>query len=49
MTTPAEAEISLGVNATVEAGYSAIGKASGQSNYTVTLTWKQETEEAKKE
>jgi len=46
---PAEAEISFGVNAAVEAGYSAIAKASRESNYTVTLTWKQETEEAKKE
>lgn len=45
---PEEAEISFGVNAAVEAGYSAIGKASGESNYTVKLTWKREKEEAKK-
>jgi hypothetical protein len=46
---PAEAEISFGVNAAAEAGYSAIGKASGESNYTITLTWKRENEDAKKE
>lgn len=45
---PAEAEISFGVNAAAEAGYSAVAKASGESSYTVTLTWKRE-EEAEKE
>jgi len=44
---PAEAEITFGVNAAAEAGYSAIAKASGESSYTVTLTWKRE--ESKKE
>lgn len=46
---PAEAEISFGVNAAAEAGYSAVAKASGESSYTVTLTWKREEEETKKE
>jgi hypothetical protein len=46
---PAEAEICFGVNAAAEAGYSAIAKASGESSYTVKLTWKRETEEAKQE
>ncbi|MFQ5856207.1 MAG: CU044_2847 family protein [Anaerolineae bacterium] len=44
---PAEAEITFGVKAAGEAGYSAIAKASGESTYTVTLTWKHESEEAK--
>jgi hypothetical protein len=42
---PAEAEISFGVNAVAEAGYSAIGKAGGESSYTVKLTWKREESE----
>lgn len=46
---PVEAEISFGVNAAAEAGYSAVAKASGESSYTVTLTWKREKEETKKE
>jgi len=46
---PDEAEISFGVNAAAEAGYAAVGKASGESSYTVTLTWKREKEEAEKE
>lgn len=46
---PDEAEISFGVNAAAEAGYSAIGKAAGESNYSITLTWKREKEEDKKE
>ena len=45
---PAEAEISFGVNAAAEAGYSAIGKVSGESSYTVKLTWKRDREETKK-
>ena len=45
---PAEAEISFGVNAAAEAGYAAVGKAGGESSYTVTLTWKREKEESKK-
>jgi hypothetical protein len=43
---PAEAEIAFGVNAAAEAGYSAVGKASGESSYTVTLTWKREAEKS---
>jgi hypothetical protein len=46
---PAEAELMFGVNAAAEAGYSAIAKASGESSYTVKLTWKRETEEARTE
>ncbi len=46
---PAEAEISFGVNAAAEAGYSAVAKASGESSYTVTLTWKRETKEKESE
>ena len=46
---PTEAEITFGVNAAAELGYSAIGKASGESSYTVKLTWKRETEAVKKE
>jgi len=45
---PAEAEISFGVNAAAEAGYSAVGKAGGESSYTVTLTWKRDKQESKK-
>jgi hypothetical protein len=44
---PAEAEITFGVNGVAEAGYSAIAKLSGESSYTVTLTWKRATEESK--
>ena len=44
---PAEAEIAFGVNATAEAGYSAVAKVGGEASYTVTLTWKRE--ETKKE
>jgi hypothetical protein len=39
---PAEVEITFGVNAVAEAGYSAIAKAGGESSYTVKLTWKRE-------
>lgn len=46
---PAEAEITFGVKAAAEAGYSAIAKASGESTYTVTLTWKRERAEPEKE
>jgi hypothetical protein len=46
---PAEAEIAFGVNAAAEAGYSAVGKASGESSYTVTLTWKREAEKPTEE
>lgn len=46
---PAKAEISFGVNAAAELGYSAIGKASGESSYTVKLTWTRDREEAKEE
>ena len=44
---PAEAAVSFGVKAAAEAGYSAIAKASGESSYTVTLTWKREEETTK--
>lgn len=46
---PAEAELTFGVNAAAEAGYSAIAKASGESSYTIKLTWKQEKEKPEKE
>jgi hypothetical protein len=46
---PTEAEMSFGVNAVAEAGYSTVAKASGESSYTVTLTWKRETEEKEAE
>ncbi|MFQ5856205.1 MAG: CU044_2847 family protein [Anaerolineae bacterium] len=46
---PAEAEITFGVKAAAEAGYSAIAKASGESSYTVTLTWKREKAKPEKE
>ena len=39
---PHEAEITFGVNASGEAGYSAIAKASAEANYTAKLTWKRE-------
>jgi hypothetical protein len=44
---PAEAELTFGVNAAAEAGYSAVGKVSGECSYTVKLTWKREADEAK--
>ena len=48
---PNEAQISFGVNAAAEGGYTAIAKVSAESSYMVTLTWKRETvdEEYKKE
>jgi hypothetical protein len=45
---PAEAEVTFGVKAAAEAGYSAIAKASSDSSYTVKLTWKRGQAQAQK-
>ena len=39
---PDEAEVTFGVNAAAEAGYSAIAKASADASYTVKLVWKRD-------
>lgn len=38
---PSEAQISFGINAVAEVGYSAVAKVSSEATYTVTLKWKQ--------
>lgn len=40
-----EAEISFGVKAIAEAGYSAVAKTGGEANYTVRLVWRSEKNE----
>ena len=37
---PSEVEVTFGLKATVEAGNVAVGKAGGEANYNVKLTWK---------
>ncbi len=41
---PAEAELAFGIKAIGEAGYTAVAKVGGDATYTVTLTWKRESE-----
>lgn len=40
---PSEAEITFGLKITGEVGNVAVGKAGGETNYTIRLTWKRET------
>jgi hypothetical protein len=40
---PNEAEITFGLKITGEVGNVAVGKAGGETNYTIRLTWKRET------
>ena len=40
---PSEAEITFGLKITGEIGNVAVGKAGGETNYTIRLTWKRET------
>ena len=40
---PSEAEITFGLKITGEVGNIAVGKAGGETNYTIRLTWKRET------
>lgn len=42
------AEMTFGLKATGEAGYeaAAVARAGGEATYTITLTWKRETEKA---
>ena len=46
---PSEAELTFGVNAAAEAGYSAIAKVSGESSYTVKLVWKRDKDRDQKD
>jgi Trypsin-co-occurring domain 1 len=39
---PSEAEITFGLKITGEVGNVAVGKAGGETNYTIRLTWKRE-------
>src|SRR5215469_15179605 len=40
---PSEAEITFGLKITGEVGNVAVGKAGGETNYTIRLIWKRET------
>ncbi len=40
---PSEAEITFGLKMTGEVGNVAVGKAGGETNYTIRLTWKRES------
>lgn len=42
---PSEAEITFGLKITGEIGNVAVGKAGGETNYTIRLIWKRETKE----
>jgi len=46
---PSEAAIIFGLKVTGEMGNIAVGQVGGEANYTVTLTWKQQTKDRKQD
>lgn len=46
---PSEAEISFGLKITGELGNVAVGKAGGETNYNITLTWRREERDKKQD